>query len=516
MSLDARDALGVNASSPRLAPHDGELPANLSNGTSGNQTLFPSLDVTRAAALGIVLGAFISFAIVGNILVILSVVCNRHLRTPTNYFIINLAIADLLLGTTVLPVSATLEIVDYWVFGRVFCDIWAAVDVLCCTASIMSLCVISIDRYIGVRYSLQYPTIVTEGRAVLAMLGVWGLSLVISIGPLLGWKQPAPPDEKVCVITEEPFYALFSSLGSFYIPLAVILAMYCRVYIVAKRTTRNLEAGVMKERSNAKEFTLRIHYRGSQASEEGAGAGRGRAQHIRSSLTVRLLKFSREKKAAKTLGIVVGMFILCWLPFFLALPIGSFNTHLRPPETLFKVIFWLGYFNSCLNPIIYPCSSKEFKRAFIRILRCQCRRRKRPGWKASNYRTSHLDSSDYSRKDSVDSIFFNGSQRRLSSPSPSCLCIGPDRHHEPGAPHAWRPCTSSLPGSPTDSQLRPLAGRLDGGCLCRGLPERNGSSALPLQRPYALCLGPPQAHGLPYGQGPAGSGRVGGFALVSE
>lgn len=79
---------------------------------------------------------------------------------------------------------------DYWVFGRIFCDIWAAVDVLCCTASIMSLCVISIDRYIGVRYPLQYPTIVTERRALLAMLGVWILAIIISIGPLLGWKQP--------------------------------------------------------------------------------------------------------------------------------------------------------------------------------------------------------------------------------------------------------------------------------------------------------------------------------------
>lgn len=75
-------------------------------------------------------------------------------------------------------------------FGRIFCDIWAAVDVLCCTASIMSLCVISIDRYIGVRYPLQYPTIVTERRALLAMLAVWVLAIVISIGPLLGWKQP--------------------------------------------------------------------------------------------------------------------------------------------------------------------------------------------------------------------------------------------------------------------------------------------------------------------------------------
>lgn len=70
------------------------------------------LDLRRAVPVGMVLASFIMFAIVGNILVILSVVCNRHLRIPTNYFIINLAIADLLLGTTVLPVSATLEVSD--------------------------------------------------------------------------------------------------------------------------------------------------------------------------------------------------------------------------------------------------------------------------------------------------------------------------------------------------------------------------------------------------------------------
>lgn len=165
---------GHNTSAPA---HWGELKdANFTgpNQTSSNSAL-PQLDVTRAISVGLVLGAFILFAIVGNILVILSVACNRHLRTPTNYFIVNLAIADLLLSFTVLPFSATLEVLGYWVLGRIFCDIWAAVDVLCCTASILSLCAISIDRYIGMRYSLQYPTLVTRRKAILAL---WHFSVL--------------------------------------------------------------------------------------------------------------------------------------------------------------------------------------------------------------------------------------------------------------------------------------------------------------------------------------------------
>ncbi|XP_074528094.1 alpha-1A adrenergic receptor-like [Halichoeres trimaculatus] len=408
------------------------------NRSNGSQHVPAPLDLRRAVPVGMVLAFFIMCAIVGNILVILAVVCNRHLRIPTNYFIINLAIADLLLGTTVLPVSATLEILDYWVFGRIFCDIWAAVDVLCCTASIMSLCVISIDRYIGVRYPLQYPTIVTEKRALLAMLGVWILSTVISIGPLLGWKQPPSQDDTVCVITEEPFYALFSSLGSFYIPLFVILAMYCRVYVVAKRTTKNLEAGVVKERQENSELTMRIHCRTQQAQEPSQSSA------ARSSLSLKLQKFAREKKAAKTLGVVVGMFILCWLPFFLALPIVSFNSNLRPPETLFKVIFWLGYFNSCLNPVIYPCYSREFKQAFIRILRCQWKK-KRQGWQA------HYNSR--SRQSSNNSSFQNGSQQTLSSVTASPRCAASRLRPPPRSSSSDR----DLPGSTGRGRPSPVS-----------------------------------------------------------
>nr|8THK_R Chain R, Endolysin,Alpha-1A adrenergic receptor [synthetic construct]8THL_R Chain R, Endolysin,Alpha-1A adrenergic receptor [synthetic construct] len=301
------------------------------------------VNISKAILLGVILGGLILFGVLGNILVILSVACHRHLHSVTHYYIVNLAVADLLLTSTVLPFSAIFEVLGYWAFGRVFCNIWAAVDVLCCTASIMGLCIISIDRYIGVSYPLRYPTIVTQRRGLMALLCVWALSLVISIGPLFGWRQPAPEDETICQINEEPGYVLFSALGSFYLPLAIILVMYCRVYVVAKRESRGLKSGLKTDKSH---------------------------------FSVRLLKFSREKKAAKTLGIVVGCFVLCWLPFFLVMPIGSFFPDFKPSETVFKIVFWLGYLNSCINPIIYPCSSQEFKKAFQNVLRIQCLCRK--------------------------------------------------------------------------------------------------------------------------------------------
>ncbi|KAM6164441.1 alpha-1D adrenergic receptor [Rhynchocyon petersi] len=361
---------GSSAGEPGAAGSGGEV-----NCTAAVGGLLVS---AQGLGVGVFLAAFILTAVAGNLLVILSVACNRHLQTVTNYFIVNLAVADLLLSATVLPFSATMEVLGFWAFGRAFCDVWAAVDVLCCTASILSLCTISVDRYVGVRHSLKYPAIMTERKAAAILALLWVVALVVSVGPLLGWKEPVPPDEHLCGITEEVGYAVFSSVCSFYLPMAVIVVMYCRVYVVARSTTRSLEAGVKRERGKASEVVLRIHCRGAA---DGARSAKG--HNFRSSLSVRLLKFSREKKAAKTLAIVVGVFVLCWFPFFFVLPLGSLFPQLKPSEGVFKVIFWLGYFNSCVNPLIYPCSSREFKRAFLRLLRCQCRRhrRRRPLWR---------------------------------------------------------------------------------------------------------------------------------------
>ena len=165
--------------------------------------------------------------------------------------------------------------------------------------------------------------------------------------------------------------------------------------------------------------------------------------------------------------------ILPFLPSILLSP-GSFNVNLRPPDPLFKVIFWLGYFNSCLNPIIYPCYNREFKLAFIRILKCQCPQRKRPGWRAYNYRSSNISSSGNSRKGSVEhnSSCLNGSQRTLpssASPSPSYLSKGLPPCPEGETLFIWGAATPTpstpnlLPGSPADCQQRALRGEARGG-----------------------------------------------------
>lgn len=78
-----------------------------------------------------------------------------------------------------------------------------------------------------------------------------------------------------------------------------------------------------------------------------------------------------ETKAAKTLGIIVGGFIMCWLPFFtMYLVRAFFPNHIHP--TVFSVLFWLGYCNSAINPCIYALFSKDFRFAFKRIICCKC------------------------------------------------------------------------------------------------------------------------------------------------
>ena len=199
----------------------------------------------------------------GNIFVILAICADSHLRSPTHFLMGSLAVADLLLGTTVLPFSAVkLLMNEKWPFGEIFCDIWLATDVLCCTASIYLVLVISIDRYIGVKRPLAYPLIVTKKRIYIVIALVWILSLIVSLAPQIGLKSPQRNTNE-CEVNQNQAYALASALISFYIPLLVILIIYYQIFLAARNQMRFLQTGTKTSKTGTKTdetiVTLRVH-----------------------------------------------------------------------------------------------------------------------------------------------------------------------------------------------------------------------------------------------------------------
>ncbi|KAH9364403.1 hypothetical protein HPB48_012140 [Haemaphysalis longicornis] len=281
-----------------------QLPAG--GGEWGNNASEPAGLATGALLKGGLLLAIILLAISGNLMVLLAVLLNANLRTaPT-------ASSSTWRWRTCSSAPACCPSRQPWrcstssgSSGPSSCHVWAATDVLCCTASINSLCVISVDRYIGVTRPLTYSSVVTHRRAVVACVFVWLLSAVISVGPLLGWREPPPPDPFVCEVTKADGLRRLLRLLLFLRAPLVILVLYHRIYRAAVRQTKFLRTGVKTIKGEPGQLTLRVH---APAVDDDV--------HRVAGLQGRLAKFKRQKKAAKTLGIVVGVFIICWFPFF--------------------------------------------------------------------------------------------------------------------------------------------------------------------------------------------------------
>lgn len=134
--------------------------------------------------------------VVGNMLVIIAITTEKALKNIQNWFIASLAVADFFLGLVIMPFSLANELMGYWIFGHWWCDVHSAMDVLLSTASIMNLCLISLDRYWSITQAVEYLKKRTPGRAVMMIAIVWVVSALICIPPLLGWKVERPPDEQ--------------------------------------------------------------------------------------------------------------------------------------------------------------------------------------------------------------------------------------------------------------------------------------------------------------------------------
>jgi 5-hydroxytryptamine receptor 1 len=422
----------------------------------------------EAAITAVVLTLVILVVLVGNILVILSVFKHKPLRIAQNFFLVSLAVADLTVAVFVLPFSVMYQILGRWKFGVHLCKIWLTCDVLCCTASILHLCVIALDRYWAITDPLNYSRKRTLKRVLIMIGGVWVLSAVISSPPVIGWNdwEKMLRNGTVCELTVEQGYIVYSSLGSFFIPLFVMAVVYVEIFIATKRRlrqrarasrlsvvksnrhqnvprdqdstssdtnpndnshrliiceetpdrkqkkskkTKKITDGHSKEKHLKKSplvtedetfrlgsLRLKLNHSGEESPNPsssrttttmlGSPASRSATPTVSVSDSVpqsstkkyapmnifthvkRRISLSKERRAARTLGIIMGVFVVCWLPFFLMYVIVPFCLSCCPSDKLKHFMTWLGYTNSALNPLIYTIFNMDFRRAFKKLL----------------------------------------------------------------------------------------------------------------------------------------------------
>ncbi|KAL6417874.1 hypothetical protein ACFW04_012468 [Cataglyphis niger] len=183
---------------------------------------------------------FIAAGGLGNILVCLAVGLDRRLHNVTNYFLLSLAVADLLVSLFVMPLGAIPGFLGYWPFGVMWCNVYVTCDVLACSASIMHMCFISLGRYLGIRNPLRTRHTSTKRMVGFKIAAVWLLAMLVSSSiTVLGIINPSNimPHPRVCVINNRAFF-VFGSLVAFYIPMIVMVATYVLTVQLLRKKAR--------------------------------------------------------------------------------------------------------------------------------------------------------------------------------------------------------------------------------------------------------------------------------------
>lgn len=349
------------------------------------------------ALTGSVLALLIIWTLLGNFAVCAAVGRYRHLRAKvTNIFIVSLALSDLLVAVLVMPWKAVAEVVGFWPFGA-FCKTWLSFDIMCSTASILNLCVISVDRYWAISSPFRYERIMNRKVASVMIGVIWTVSVVISFLPVqLDWHRAKIGDSSadlahgsetgigICDSSLSRTYAISSSLISFYIPVAIMIVTYTRIYQIAQTQIRmisSLERAAEHARScrsDAAEPFPHLCSEISANSYQTHAHVRPNSLHFNQSHVELKVSIRKETKVLKTLSVIMGVFVCCWLPFFVlncALPFcpapgasaGAQRRALCVGEKTFDVFMWIGWSNSSLNPIIYAFNA-DFRDAFLRLL----------------------------------------------------------------------------------------------------------------------------------------------------
>ncbi|XP_055366251.1 trace amine-associated receptor 1-like [Betta splendens] len=271
---------------------------------------------SEALLIYILLSCISLLTVILNLLVIISISHFRQLHTPTNLLLLSLAVSDFLVGLLVMPFQILLA-EPCWLLGDLMCALFFLVAFITLCSSVVNMVLISVDRYVAICDPLRYSTKVTENRIKLCVLLSWLYCVFYSFTILFdNLKQPGRfiSCYGECVIN---VIGAVDLVLSFIIPISAIIVLYVRVFVVAVSQARSMRSHVA-------------------------------AVKLQRSLTVTVQR--SELKAARTLGVVVAVFLMCSCPYY-GVSLSGYELTMASSTNIFMNL--LSLLNSCLNPMIY-------------------------------------------------------------------------------------------------------------------------------------------------------------------
>lgn len=338
---------------------------NSSNATDPLQTATPVEYGNRYFMIFLVTAEIIIaiVSLVSNFLVVYAFVAYKKLRTSvTNYFVISLAISDILTSGLVTAFKADMNSKRYlWTHGLFMCHLYTTMFLLALPSSVINLCAVTVDRYLVLRMPLRYTTLMPPRRAVGIICFLWIYAIVWSCLPILGWNVTngaSVLQNGYCYHSSTNLYNNLMNVLNFLFPMVFMAIFWVLIYsIVRKHRKRVLKI----ERSLS---------RNTNDSSNSSNNTNGEV-HAMTQLTARNEKteekrLRRNVRGSRFIGFIVVLFYFCWLPYVSLSVIGNIcvSCMARVPPILYEVFLALGFLNSALNPFLYPFHDKHFKAAF--------------------------------------------------------------------------------------------------------------------------------------------------------
>uniref|UniRef100_A0A671RKK4 Histamine H3 receptor-like n=1 Tax=Sinocyclocheilus anshuiensis TaxID=1608454 RepID=A0A671RKK4_9TELE len=365
------------------------------NSSSANSTTvssdgapFPEYTMVILAILMITL---VVVVVVGNALVILAFVVDKSLRNQCNYFFLNLAISDFLVGAFCIPVYMPYILTGRWMLGRGLCKLWLVMDYLLCTASVFNIVLISYDRFLSVTRAVSINNQLkgVTRLAVVKMLAVWVLAFLLYGPAIIFWElmvgeSIVPEDECFAEFYCTWYFLLSASTFEFFSPFISVAFFNFSIYLNIQRRNRSRLAVI--DGQNSSVFfvkTRKVSSSGPPAvsdviedDEEVSPSSSGDPSSTHSASNPcapcrsggHLARLSRDKKIAKSLAVIVCVFGVCWAPYTLLMIIRAACSGSCVENHWYEVTFWLLWLNSAINPFLYPLCHSSFRRAFAKIL----------------------------------------------------------------------------------------------------------------------------------------------------